>query len=193
MAAGRRSIRAGGPHYDRPVKAPNRFQRPAGRRQRKGERLGGYVYGTIVVISTVIAGAKAYREDVGHVAALVLVTTVIFWLAHVYAHALAHSVAQDEHLSWAALSTIARRESSIIGAAVGPVVALLLGHLGVVSERASVWLAIACGLAVLVTQGIAFARAERLGRLSTMAIVAVNHGLGLTLVGLKLWVSHGHW
>jgi hypothetical protein len=155
-----------------------------------GERVGGYVYGTIVVLSTVIAGAKAYEEQVGHVAALVAITTLVFWLAHVYAHALSHSVASDQHLSRTALGEIARRESSIIEAAIAPIVVLMLGHWGVLSERTAVWVAIACGLGVLVSQGLAFARAERLGTLATLAIVAVNLGLGLALVGLKLLVGH---
>ena len=171
----------------------NRLSRATqGRRAARGERLGGYIYGTIVVLATVVAGAKAYREHVGHVALLVLITTVVFWLAHVYAHALAQSVAQDQHLSRSALRDIARRESSIIEAAIAPIGALLLGHWGIVSERTAVWLAIACGLGALVGQGFAFARAERLGRVATLGIVAVNLGLGLALVGLKLWVSHGH-
>jgi hypothetical protein len=160
------------------------------RRAARGERLGGYIYGTIVVLATVVAGAKAYREQVGHVAALVLITTVVFWLAHVYAHALAHSVSHDEHLSRETLMKIARRESSIIEAAVAPIGALLLGHWGILSERTAVWLAVACGLGVLVAQGFAFARTERLGRLATLVIVGVNLGLGLTLVGLKLAVGH---
>jgi hypothetical protein len=156
----------------------------------KGERLGGYIYGTIVVLSTIVAGAKAYQEHVGHVAVLVAITTVVFWLAHVYAHALASSVSRDQHLSRAALTKIARRESSIIEAAAAPIGALLLGYLGVVSPRAAVWLAVACGLAALVAQGFAFARVERLGGLGTLVIVAINLGLGLALVGLKLLVSH---
>jgi hypothetical protein len=170
-----------------------RVEEPTTRpRRARGERLGGYIYGTIVVLATIVAGAKAYREQVGHVALLVLITTVVFWLAHVYAHALAQSVAQDQHLSRSALKQIARRESSIIEAAIAPIGALLLGHLGVVSARTSVWLAVGCGLGALVGQGFAFARSERLGRLATLAIVAVNLGLGLTLVGLKLWVGQGH-
>jgi hypothetical protein len=155
-----------------------------------GERLGGYVYGTIVVIATVIAGARAYAHDVGHVAVLVLMTTVVFWLAHVYAHSLAHSVASDRPLSRATLVGIARQESSIVEAAILPIGALLLGHWNVISDRAALWVAVACGLGVLVTQGVAFARAGRLGALGTLAIVAVNVGLGLALVGLKLFVGH---
>jgi hypothetical protein len=155
-----------------------------------GERLGGYIYGTIVVLATTVAGTKAYQHHLGHVAALVLITTVVFWLAHVYAHAVGQSVARDQHLSRAALLEIARHESSIIEAAVIPIAALLLGHFGVVSEKTAIWLAVASGLGVLVAQGFAFARAERLGWLATLVIVAINLGLGLTLVGLKLWVSH---
>jgi hypothetical protein len=58
-------------------------------RAKMGERLAGYIYGTIVVLSVDVAGAKAYPHSPGHVAVLVLVTTCVFWLAHVYAHALA--------------------------------------------------------------------------------------------------------
>jgi hypothetical protein len=155
-----------------------------------GERLGGYIYGTIVVLSTVIAGSRAYQHSLGHVAALVLITTVVFWLAHVYADAISKSVSSDQHLSRATLLEIARTESSIIEAAAIPIGALLLGHFGIVSERAALWLAVGSGLGVLATQGVAFAKAERLGRLGTFVIVAVNVGLGLALVGLKLWVSH---
>jgi hypothetical protein len=168
------------------VRGSNRLSRVT------GERVGGYIYGTIVVLSTVIAGAKAYQEHVGHVAALVAITTLVFWLAHVYAHALSQSVAGDQHLSRTALRKIAHRESSIIEAAIAPISALLLGHLGIVSERTAVWLAVACGLGVLVSQGFAFARVERLGRAGTLLIVAINLGLGLALVGLKLWVGRGH-
>jgi hypothetical protein len=160
------------------------------RRVVMGERLGGYIYGTIVVLSAVVAGSRAYQHHLGHVAALVLITASVFWLAHVYAHAISQSVAREHHLSRGVLLDIARHESSIIEAAALPIAALLLGHFGIVSERAALWLAVACGLGVLVTTGFAFARAERLGRLATLAIVAVNLGLGLVLVGLKLWVSH---
>jgi hypothetical protein len=159
-------------------------------REAIGERLGGFIYGTIIVIASVIAGAKVYPADPWHVAVFVIVTTVVFWLAHVYAHSLAESVGHDEHLSLAELRRISRREASIIEAAVPSVAALLLGAFGVLSENASVWTAIALGLGVLAAQGFLFARVERLRWPATIAVVAANLGLGVVLIALKLLVSH---
>ena len=155
-----------------------------------GQRLAGFIYGTIITLAVVVAGAKAYPADAGRIAALVAVTSVVFWLAHVYAHGLGHSVAHDEHLSLAELRRIARRQAPILEASVPPLAALLLGAVGVLSTRAAVWTALALGLVVLVLQGLRFARAERLGWLGAAAVVAANLGLGSLLVVLKLVVTH---
>lgn len=155
-----------------------------------GERLGGFIYGTIVVLAVLVAGARAYPHEAGHIAALIAVTSVVFWLAHVYAHSLGQSVATDEHLSMAELRRIARREGSLVEAAIPPLGALMLGAFGLLSTRAAIWLAFGLGLAVLAVQGIVFARVERLGRLGTLGVVTANLGLGVLLVGLKLLVSH---
>jgi hypothetical protein len=155
-----------------------------------GARLGGFIYGTIVVLAVVVAGAKAYPESAGHIVVLVVVTSLVLWLAHVYAHGLAQTVARAERLSLAELRRIAGRERSIAEAALPPVGALLLGALGLVSTEVAVWTALALGLVVLAVQGIAVARIERLGWLGTLALVAANLGLGLLMIGLKLLVTH---
>jgi hypothetical protein len=155
-----------------------------------GERLSGFIYGTIVVLTAVVGGAKAFPHDAGQTATLVLVTTVVFWLAHVYAHGLGYAVSHDEHLSLAELRHIARREGSIVEAAAPPLAALLLGALGIVSTTAAVWLAFALGLLVLAAAGVAFARVERLGWLGTLVVVAANLALGLLLLALKLVLHH---
>jgi hypothetical protein len=155
-----------------------------------GERLGGFIYGTIVVLAVVVAGAKAYPHDAARIAAVAVVTSVALWLAHVYAHALGHSVAHDEHLSLTELGRIARREGSIVEAAVPPVGALLLGAFGVISTHAAVWAAIALGLVVLAVQGVEFARVEKLGWAGTIGVVAANLALGGLLIALKLVLTH---
>ena len=154
------------------------------------ERLAGFTYGTIIVLSVLAAGSKAFPDGAAQIAAVVVVTSVVFWLAHVYAHGLAYSVAHDEHLSIADLRRIARREGSIVEAAVPPVAALLLGAFGVVSTKAAVWTAFGLGLGVLVVQGVVFARVERLRWPATLLVVAANLSLGVALVGLKLLVTH---
>jgi hypothetical protein len=169
------------------------FRRPghgARRRREEGERLGGYIYGEIVVLATIVAGAQAYEHGAGHIAVLVLATTGVFWLAHLYAHALADSIRRGQHLSWHELREMAGRESSIIEAAALPVLLLGLGSLGVFSVPVAVWLAFLAGLFVLVAEGFAFARTEKLAALGTAGIIAANLLMGLLLVALKLAVSH---
>jgi hypothetical protein len=155
-----------------------------------GERLGGFVYGTIVVLSVIVTGAKAFPHALGQVAVLVAVTTVVFWLAHVYAHGIAFSVGRDTHLSLAELGHIGRREASIVAAGVPPETALVLGAAGLFSEQVAVWLAFGLGLAVLGATGLVFARVERLGYLRTLVAVCANLALGVALIGLKVFVVH---
>jgi hypothetical protein len=155
-----------------------------------GERLGGFVYGTIVVLSVIVGGARDYGHEPGHIAVAAALTCVVFWLAHVYADALGHTVVHEQRLGREEFRAMARREASIIEAAVPPVAALLLGTLGVVAKQTALWLAFALGLAVLAAQGVAYARVERLGLAGTCTVIAVNVALGLALVALKLFVSH---
>ena len=155
-----------------------------------GERLGGFIYGTILSLAVLIGGVKAFPHSAWHIVVLLAVTAVVFWLAHVYAHSLAHVVSEDRHLSFAELRRIARHESSIIEATIPPVAALLLAVFGLLSTNAAAWIAYGLGLAVLTASGLIFARVERLGWLATLMVVALNVALGVVLVGLKLFVSH---
>ncbi len=155
-----------------------------------GERLSGFIYGSIVALSVIVGGAKAFPGSPGRVAALVAVTCVTFWLAHVYADGLGHSVAHGERLSFAELGHIARREGAIVEAAVPPVVALLLGAVGLLEAKTAIWVAFGLGLGVLAVEALVFARAERLGWLATLLVLAANLAFGLALVALKLVLTH---
>ena len=159
-------------------------------RKELGEQLAGFVYGTIVVLSVIVTGAKAFPHELGHIAVLVAVTTIVFWLAHVYAHVLAFSIGHDTHLSLGEFGHIARREASILAAGVPPEAALVLGGIGVLSAHFAIWLSFGLGLAVLGVAGIVFARVERLGRVRGIMAVLANLSLGIVLIGLKVIVVH---
>jgi hypothetical protein len=155
-----------------------------------GRRLAGFIYGTIVVLSVIVAGARAFADDPGELVGVVVATSTIFWLAHVYAHALGDSLAGQARLTLAEVRQIARRELSIVEAALPPVAALSLGAVGVLSTQTALWCAVGLGLAVLGAQGLVFARLERLGWAGTLAVVTTNVAFGLLLAALKVVVSH---
>ena len=159
-------------------------------RRKLGEELAGFVYGTIVVLSVIVTGAKAFPHGLGHIALLVGVTTIVFWLAHVYAHVLAFSVSHDTHLSLAEFAHISRREASILAAGVPPEAALVLGSVGLFGEDFAIWLSFGLGLAVLAVTGIVFARVERLGAVPATMVVLANLALGIVLIGLKVLIVH---
>src|SRR4051812_12902958 len=188
------ALRRPGPHARAPRRAMIHGQRRLHARRlgrgALGERLGGFIYGTIVVLSVIVAGAKSYPDAAGSIAVLAVVTVAVFWLAHVYAHALGQSIAHDRHLELVEVRRIARHEASMLEAAVPPVAILVAGAVGIVSRQTAIWGALALGLVVLVAQGITFARIERLGPLATLGVVGANLALGVLLVALKLVIAH---
>jgi hypothetical protein len=150
------------------------------------ERIAGAVYGTIVVLAALTAGAPAYEHDLWRLGAIVAASVLVLWVAHVYAHGLGESLALERRLTGAELRAIAERELSIALAAVLPLAAVVLGALGVLEDGSAIWLAFGLGVATLAVQGVRYARLERLGMTSTVVAIAVNVGLGLTIVAMKL-------
>jgi hypothetical protein len=75
-------------------------------------------------------------------------------------------------------------------AVVLPAVALVLGALGTIGGPFSIWLALGLGVAALATQGVRYARLERLSALGTTVVVGLNLALGVCLVLLKVIVVH---
>jgi hypothetical protein len=158
--------------------------------QRTGERISGLVYGTIVVMSVIAASSEGLEHDSARIAGLVVATNVVFWLAHVYAHAVELSVVTRERLTGRGLKEVAVHEASILTAAVLPTGALLLGVFGFIGDRRAIWLALAAGTAALAGQGLALARIEKLTPFGTATLVLANVLLGLAIVALEVFVSH---
>jgi hypothetical protein len=73
---------------------------------------------------------------------------------------------------------------------VAPTAILVLGALGIFKGTTAVWLADGICVLALAVQGLRYALLERLGAVGTLVSVALNLALGLTIVGLKVVVSH---
>jgi hypothetical protein len=150
------------------------------------ERIAGAIYGTIVVLAALTAGATAYEHDLWRLGAIVSASVLVLWVAHVYAHGVGESLTLGRRLTGAELQAIAGRELSIALAAVLPLAAVALGALGVIEGGSAIWLAFGLGVATLGVQGVRYARLERLGPIGTVVSIGVNVSLGLTIVALKL-------
>ena len=152
--------------------------------------IAGTVYGTIVVLAALSAGGKAFEHDLWHLAAIVVTTVLVLWIAHVYAHGLGESLQLGRRLDAAELGAVAGRELAIPLAAVAPTTILALGAVGLFRGSTAVWLADGICVATLAVQGLRYAALERLGRLGTLTSVALNLALGLTIVALNVVVAH---
>jgi len=154
----------------------------------RGDNLAGAVYGTILVMS--IIAAADFHENLWRTLALLLVTGAVFWLAHVYAHALALSIDERETFSRSEIRRVAAREWPLLQAAVVPSLILFIGAVGLLGTMTTYRLAIGYGAAALIWWGFVFARKEHLSRKATVAVVVVNAAFGIFIVLLKELVSH---
>jgi hypothetical protein len=156
----------------------------------QGEAIAGTVYGTIIVLATITAGAAAFENDLWRLCVIITASVAVVWVAHVYSHGLGQSLHLRRRLTWTELMAIARREYAIPLAAVLPLISLVLGATGLLAGRTAVWLAMGLGVATLTLEGLSYARLERMNRTATIATVAVNLALGLAIVLLKSLVAH---
>jgi hypothetical protein len=154
------------------------------------ERIASTVFGTLTTMATVAAYGRAFQHSPWKVEELVITTAIVLWIGHVYAHALSESIHQGRPLRAGGVWFVAHRELGILLAAVLPCIALTLGGIGVFSERNSIWLALALGLATLAVEGVRYAGIEGFRFMGTLVAVALNVGLGFLVVALKVLVLH---
>jgi hypothetical protein len=114
----------------------------------------------------------------------------VLWVAHVYSHGLGESLARGRQLTLDELGVIARREYSIILAAILPALAVALGAVGLLKPHVAVRTAFVVGIITLTAQGVRYARLERLSRFGTVVTVTVTVSLALAIVAMEAWVAH---
>jgi hypothetical protein len=148
------------------------------------ESIGGTVYGTIIVMATIAAGAHS-RTSASELATVVGVSVIVLWIAHVYANGLAESLQRGRRLDVAETLAVARHELAMPLAAVAPLASLVLGALGVLEEVTAVRLALAFGVVTLGFQGARYAALEQLRPLGAVFSIALNVLLGLIIVVLE--------
>lgn len=139
------------------------------------------IYGTILTTAVIgAAGSKSAQT----VLELALGTLLVFWLAHVYALALAQHL-QGARLHWSGIRHAMAEERPMLEAPVPSLLVLLLGAIGVLEDRPAVVVALLVGIAQLVGWGIAYARSQDWGWPMAVAAGLVNGMFGSAVVILE--------
>ena len=146
----------------------------------------GAIYGTIAAMAVIAGTAKSSEH--GEALGLTIATLLVFWLAHVYAHALAHHLQGARRLDWSVVRAAMAEEWSLLQGPVPLLVLLTLGELGVLREPQAVRLALWLGVVELVTWGVLYARRQRWSWVTALTAGAVNGLFGLVIVVLEVVV-----
>jgi hypothetical protein len=146
----------------------------------------GAIYGTLAAMA-VIAGA-AREHSHGRVLALAAGTVFVFWLAHVYARALAHHLRGAREVGWPVVTAAMAEQRPMLEAPAVLFLLLALGGIGLLDHHLAVRLALWTGVTQLVAWGIAYARRQGWGWLTSVTVGVVNGAFGLVIVVLEVLI-----
>lgn len=146
------------------------------------------IYGTILITALVAGLSEGYEIDAWQILVSVTATTLVFWLAHVYAEVLSMQLAAGRKLTWAAARRAMDDELPMVQAGLPAAVALGLAALGFYSTDTGVTLAIGFGVASLFAYGVVLGHREGAGHLQTFIGACINGAFGLVIVALKAFI-----
>jgi hypothetical protein len=147
----------------------------------------GAVYGSLLAASVIAASGVSGPHPRLALILLLVVTGIVFWLAHVYAHLVGEREV-GRTVTWPDVRLVARHEWPIVEAALLPALAVLVSPWLDTGETA--WLAICVAVAQQVLWATLGARRAGASARLTAAEAGVNLALGLLIVVAKVAVGH---
>jgi hypothetical protein len=145
------------------------------------------IYGSILV-AALVATLDAEHATAGAMSVAVLSTMVVFWIAHVWADAVAERVSDPAPLSVARVRRIARVQWPMVQTAIGPLVALLLADAGAWSLHVAVDIALAVSVVQLTAWGVVIGFRAASSWPAALLSGFVDGMLGVAIVVLKTLV-----
>jgi hypothetical protein len=146
------------------------------------------IYGLILATSVIAVSAEYSSSNAGLVAVTVLVTGVVYWLAHVYARVLAGSITNHRGPNRSEVREALRHDWPLVEVTIPLVLILALGALDVLADKAAILTATLAVLVELVAAGAYAARVSGAGLRGTVASALIAVTLGGTVVLLKALV-----
>ncbi|MFJ5776947.1 hypothetical protein [Streptomyces sp. NPDC093094] len=149
----------------------------------------GGVYGSMLAAGVVIGAGTLGDFPRVELVLLLLLTGVVFWVAHVHAQLFGARLAQQS-LDRRTVLRVCREEWPLVDAAVPPAVAVAVSPLLGLDVQGAVWLAVSVAVAGQVGWSLAAARRAGASPGQMTLTAAVNLFLGLLIIGFKLVVTH---
>ncbi len=148
------------------------------------------IYGLILVSGMVVVSGLSVGTAVNALVTVV-VTVIVFYLAHVYAGTLGRLAATDGRATLrAGLAAAARQSGGMLLASLPPLVVLLLGALGILEENVALWFALIVNTVLLGGLGWFAVARWSTSRLSRIAGAVITAAFGGVLILLKAFISH---
>ncbi|MFJ8075360.1 hypothetical protein ACIQ7Q_15860 [Streptomyces sp. NPDC096176] len=166
----------------------------AARRTRRAERRAqadytGGVYGSMLAASVVIGVGTLGSFPRIELVLLLLLTGLVFWIAHVHAQLFGARLAQQA-LDRRVVLHVCRDEWPIVKAAVPPAAAVAVSPILGLDVRGALWLALAVAVAGQVGWSVAAALRAGASRRLVAATALVNLLLGLLIISFKIVLTH---
>jgi hypothetical protein len=146
----------------------------------------GAIYG--IIAATAVIAVTGRHEPPGRVLAVTAATLLVFWLAHVYAEALARHLRGATRLRLATITETMVQERPMLEAPTLSLLLLLLGALGLLDDHAAVNLALWAGVVQLVGWGAAYARRQGWGWPTAVVTGLVNGTFGVAVIALEVFI-----
>jgi hypothetical protein len=121
---------------------------------------------------------------------LLLLTGVVFWIAHVHAQLFGARLARRKALDRGTVLRACRDEWPIVNAAVPPAAAVALSPLLGLDVKGALWLALSVAVAGQVGWSVAAARRAGAPRRLMAVTALVNLVLGLLIITFKIVLKH---
>jgi hypothetical protein len=155
--------------------------------EQRSHRIAGAVYGTILATS-VVAAAGADTSQLYRTLIIVAVTSLVFWLAHVYSQILAARMLLTRGLRREEMRAIAVSEWPMLQSSWPILLVLLLGVLGIIDKSTASYAAVWAGIVALLIYGFVAARQEQLSFGRQVLATLINVAFGLAILTLKILV-----
>ncbi|WP_405815871.1 hypothetical protein OG241_15135 [Streptomyces sp. NBC_01390] len=149
----------------------------------------GGVYGSMLAASVLIGAGSLGSFPRAELVLLLLLTGVVFWIAHVHAQLFGARLAQRAPDRRVVL-LVCRDEWPIVKAAVPPAAAVAVSPLLGLDVRGAVWLALSVAVAGQVGWSVAAARRAGASWRLVAVAASVNLGLGLLIISFKIFLKH---